>query len=107
MDQYHLCKTRPIVSIDTVCIGPSINRLQIYCSFCQRKKLNFWSLTSAVQKICLIFAIFCRFFAMATKKHPNYTSFICKSTDANRQPIFVLICRPKWDFMQKTACQNV
>jgi hypothetical protein len=38
---------------------------------------------------------------MATKTWKISTSFICKNTDVNRLPIFMLIRQFKCDFMQK------
>jgi hypothetical protein len=49
------------------------------------------------------FAKFSPVFAMTTKKCLMYLQKNC----VNRLPIFVLICRFKGDFMQKTSCQNV
>jgi hypothetical protein len=48
-----------------------------------------WPLTSAVLK--KFAQIFAGVFATATIKGPTSISFICKNTDTNRLPIFVLI----------------
>jgi hypothetical protein len=59
----------PIVQIDTIGIGPSINRLKVKPFFLSKKKEKKINILvpyfSSLRKICQIFAVFC----YGDKKH--------------------------------------